>query len=95
MSHTNSTSNYGLPQWIGTDKPTFLGDFNTAFYDIDVQMKTNADAAAADGRTGTASASAADAGTDSAAAGRKSRIDDEGRREIRISDNDISHLGIS
>lgn len=59
MAHTNSTSNYGLPQWIGTDKPTFLGDFNTAFYDIDAQMKTNADAAAAATTTANTAASAA------------------------------------
>lgn len=41
MSHTNSTTNYGLPQWIGSDKPTFLGDFNSAFNTIDGQMKQN------------------------------------------------------
>lgn len=45
MAHTNSTDNYGLPQWIGTDKPTFLGDFNSAFSTIDTAMKNNADAA--------------------------------------------------
>lgn len=45
MAHTNSTANYGLPQWIGTDKPTFLGDFNSAFSAIDTAMKNNADAA--------------------------------------------------
>lgn len=43
MAHTNNTDNYNLPQWIGSDKPTFLGDFNTAFAAIDAQMKTNAD----------------------------------------------------
>lgn len=43
MAHTNSTTNYNLPQWVGSDKPTFLGDLNTAFNDIDVQMKVNAD----------------------------------------------------
>ena len=59
MSHTNSTPNYRLPQWIGTDKPTFLGDFNTAFYDIDAQMKTNADAAASAATTANTAASAA------------------------------------
>lgn len=42
MAHTNSTTNYGLPQWIGSDKPTFLGDFNSAFNTIDTQMKVNA-----------------------------------------------------
>ena len=46
MAHTNSTTNYGLPQWIGSDKPTFLGDFNSAFNTIDTQMKSNADTAA-------------------------------------------------
>ncbi len=35
MSSTNKTENYNLPQWIGTDKPTFLGDFNGAFLSID------------------------------------------------------------
>lgn len=59
MAHTNSTPNYGLPQWIGTDKPTFLGDFNTAFSDIDTQMKANADAAASATSTANTAASAA------------------------------------
>lgn len=38
MSSTNKTENYDLPQWIGTDKPTFLGDFNGAFLAIDKGM---------------------------------------------------------
>lgn len=45
MGATNHTSNYDLPQWIGTDKPTFLGDMNDAFLKIDTQMKANADSA--------------------------------------------------
>lgn len=47
MAHTNTTQNYGLPQWIGTDKPTFLGDLNSAFADIDARMKINSDDATA------------------------------------------------
>lgn len=47
MSHTNSTTNYGLPQFLGTDKPSWLGDVNNAYADIDTQMKANADAASA------------------------------------------------
>lgn len=43
MAHTNSTQNYNLPQWIGSDKPTFLGDFNNAFTEIDSQLKVNSD----------------------------------------------------
>lgn len=35
MGHTNETSNYDLPQFIGTDKPTWLGDINGAFLAID------------------------------------------------------------
>lgn len=45
MSHTNSTTNYNLPQFVGTDKPTWLNDVNGAFSAIDTQMKTNADSA--------------------------------------------------
>lgn len=59
MSYTNSTPNYALPQWIGTDKPTFLGDFNSAFSAIDTQMKANADASTA--ATATANSAAATA----------------------------------
>lgn len=59
MSFTNSTPNYGLPQYIGTDKPTYLGDMNTAYSTIDTQMKANADAASA--ATSTANTAAATA----------------------------------
>ena len=45
MSHTNSTPNYNLPQFAGTDKPTWLNDFNGAMSAIDTQMKANADSA--------------------------------------------------
>lgn len=47
MSYTNKTTNYELPQWIGTDKPTFLEDMNGAYLAIDTAMKENAQAAAA------------------------------------------------
>lgn len=40
MASTNKTTHYDLPQWIGTDKPTFLGDFNAAFNTIDATMYT-------------------------------------------------------
>ena len=35
MSHTNSTTNYGLPQFLTSDKPAWLTDVNNAFSDID------------------------------------------------------------
>ena len=38
MGHTNSTPNIGLPQFIGTDKPTWLGDVNGAMSTIDTKV---------------------------------------------------------
>lgn len=41
MSSTNTTPNYGLPQFINSDVPSWLGDFNGAMSKIDTQMKAN------------------------------------------------------
>lgn len=41
MSFTNHTPNYNLPQYVGTDKPTFLGDFNNAMSTIDTALHNN------------------------------------------------------
>ncbi len=35
MGHTNKTARLQLPQFVGTDKPTMLGDMNVAFSKID------------------------------------------------------------
>lgn len=43
MSSTNKTSNYELSQFLGTDKPAWLADYNTDMSKIDAQMKLNAD----------------------------------------------------
>ena len=50
MSSTNKTTHYELPQYIGTDKPTYLIDFNQAMAIIDagiyaakLQADTNKD----------------------------------------------------
>lgn len=43
MSSTNKTTNYDLSQYIGSDKPTYLTDYNGDMYKIDAQMKVNAD----------------------------------------------------
>ena len=43
MASTNKTTNYDLSQYIGSDKPTYLGDYNSDMSKIDTQMKTNAD----------------------------------------------------
>lgn len=42
FASTNKTANYNLPQFVGTDKPTWLGDFNEAMLDIDAGMHANA-----------------------------------------------------
>lgn len=51
MSHTNSTTNYNLPQFVGTDKPAWLGDINPAMASIDTAIKNAKDAGdTADGK---------------------------------------------
>lgn len=50
MAHTNETSNYKLPQFVDTDQPTWLGDFNGAMNSIDTAIAgvgANADTAIA------------------------------------------------
>lgn len=44
MSSTNKTSNYELSQFVGSDKPAWLADYNTDMSKIDTGMKANADA---------------------------------------------------
>lgn len=62
MSSTNKTTNYKLSQYIGTDKPTYLGDYNSDMLKIDTQLKANADSASnAVSKAGAAQAVAADA----------------------------------
>ena len=64
MGHTNSTTNYNLPQFLGSDKPAWLTDINQAFNAIDGAIKNAADTAsgAASAASG-ASSAASDAGT--------------------------------
>lgn len=54
MTATNHTENYNLSQFVGTDRPTWLVDYNGDMAKIDTQMKQNADdiaSAAAGGLT--------------------------------------------
>lgn len=46
MTATNHTENYNLSQFVGTDRPTWLGDYNDDMTKIDAQLKRNADAIA-------------------------------------------------
>ena len=43
MTATNHTDNYNLSQFVGTDHPTWLGDYNGDMEKIDAQLKQNAD----------------------------------------------------
>lgn len=47
MAHTNVTVNYELSQFLGTDKPAWLVDYNGDMLKIDTALKANADAEAA------------------------------------------------
>lgn len=51
MSSTNHTTNYNLSQFLGTDKPAWLGDYNSDMSKIDTAIKNAADTATgADGK---------------------------------------------
>lgn len=61
MAFSEQTAHYGLPHWLGDDKPTFLSDLNGAFEDIDAGIyeakqageQGQADAATVDGKVTT------------------------------------------
>ena len=59
MSHTNKTTHYNLPQFIGSDKASWLGDLNPAFNTIDGELYAiNTTATDADSKADSAQASA-------------------------------------
>ena len=65
FGHTNETDNYDLPQFVGTDKPTWLGDFNTAMASIDSAIAENAsDISSLDTRVTSAEGTASQASSD-------------------------------
>ena len=61
MSHTNSTTNYNLPQFVTTDKPAWLTDVNNAYSAIDTAIKAAKDAG--DNAQGDATTAITNAGT--------------------------------
>lgn len=82
MSHTNSTTNYSLPQFITTDKPAWLTDVNNAYVAIDTGMnnaQTKADSAQNDATqalTDAGNAATAAAAADAKGAGAVASIAD-------------------
>lgn len=74
MGHTNSTPNLHLPQFVGSDKPTWLSDVNgamlaidTAYGTIEAEASSAATAAAGAVTTAGAAQTAADAAASAAA----------------------------
>lgn len=64
MGSTNKTQYLELPQWIGTDQPTWLGDMNDAFLKIDTGYNTvNGNASSAISQAGRAVQTANNANT--------------------------------
>lgn len=61
MASTNKTTNYNLSQFIGTDKPAWLSDYNQDMSKIDTGIKNAADTAT--GADGKADANATAIGT--------------------------------
>lgn len=39
MAHTNQTTNYSLSQFVGTDRPSWLDDYNADMTKIDTAIK--------------------------------------------------------
>lgn len=69
MGHTNETTNLHLPQFIGSDKPTWLGDINGAFQSIDSAYATiEASASGAVSTANNAASVAQSAATEAASA---------------------------
>lgn len=52
MTATNHTKNYNLSQFTGSDRPTWIGDYNGDMAKIDAQLKRNADNVASATRGG-------------------------------------------
>lgn len=72
MSHTNSTTNYSLPQFVTTDKPAWLTDVNNAYSAIDTGMyNAQTKANTADSNATQALSDASDAATAAATADAK------------------------
>lgn len=75
MSSTNKTTHYNLPQFIGSDIPTWLGDFNSAMTAIDSGINAAATSASGAATTAAAAASSATSAYNAAASAQKSADD--------------------
>lgn len=80
MSSTNKTTNYNLSQFVGTDKPAWLSDYNGDMAAIDAQMKLNADAA---------STAAGGVSTNTAAIGTLSNLTTDAKTNLVAAVNEV------
>lgn len=60
MASTNKTTNYDLSQYVGTDKPTYLGDYNSDMLKIDTAIKNASNSASAASTAASAAQTTAD-----------------------------------
>lgn len=87
MSSTNKTTNYSLPQWVGTDHPSFSEDFNPAFSKIDTEIKSVSDKAEAANTTAESANSTATAAS--------SKVDSVVSGKARMTCDDFDNLFIT
>ena len=72
MASTNKTTNYDLSQYLGTDKPTYLGDYNSDMLKIDTAIKNASDSASAASTAASAAQTTADGASTAASAAQTS-----------------------
>lgn len=75
MSSTNKTEHYNLPQFIGSDIPTWLGDFNSAMTAIDSGINAAATSASGAGTTAAQAQASANSAISSAASASQAASD--------------------
>lgn len=91
MSYTNSTPNLHLPQYIATDKPTYLGDWNASMQTIDTVITSTQ--ATANGANSTAiSANAVAQAAQTSANTANSKADNNTTAIQQINDNNSFKL---
>lgn len=86
MTATNHTENYNLSKFVGTDHPTWLGDYNDDMEKIDAQLKQNADDIASAAGGGLTSVSHTDDLTGNGTSGSPLGIADTIARKSQIPD---------
>ena len=93
MSYTNSTPNLHLPQYIATDKPTYLGDWNASMQTIDTVITSTQ--ATANGASSTATSALSTAQTAQQSANSANSKADTNATDIQNLNNNMMWKTIS